>query len=425
MADNENNTFSDMTNQQPDSSTDSFEAVDARLREDIQHGYRSYRQENQASLSRVQGRLEARLRQAPDQTNIHSFEKFYQQRQKENSMDEKPVQRGRSRLVRTLSILVATLVVIAVISSAALLFNTRSHLVVGIPTAGTMTPTATVRPDTKPSPTPTAAIDEAACSSSADPGEQYLCSAGQEKQLNISTMVGKTRFTIQRGYADSQRVLLTTVSTINDKENMIIGIDRLTIQGGIVLFGGTGGGPDLRTNQWYGLGSFDASKIPAGTKELQITAHLSKTAVKPPVVREDAGTVQLTLPFHPEKRVATLNQTINVGGTPVTLDHVIVTPSLTRVYIKSTIIARNGLAQPEDMRLSVDGENSKDLASLGGGGTWTPTGDKYGTPIGWVSNYTNPLFDRQGTWTLQIAASDLGSSSPEPITFNFTVPPAQ
>lgn len=409
MADNEKDPFADMTNQQPDSFTGPFEDTDSRVNKDLQFGYRAYARENKESLSRVRGLLEARLRQGEQQTNIYSLKDFHQQRQKENKMQNKPKREGR--LARTLSILVAALVVIVLIGGAAVLFNFRNQISQVGP-APKPTPTAT----TKQVPSPTPAYMGPVLP---DAGAQYITSRGLDTKLNIPVTMGNIKAIIQSGYADGQRVILRYLST-GDVNAQQMTMDQLTLADGRSLAGGDDGSvQDPKTHQTISLASFDTSHVSADTKELQLTADFFAGP------GYSNTTVKFSLPFHPEKHVITVNQTRVIGGVPVTLDHVAISLSQTTFYLKTN---GHDTALKTTGPLLTPGANAKDDLATNvapsGGMAWSKDGvsKEY---IGWVSNYNLPLTDHAGTWTFKVFPDLVSGTGTIPGIFTFTVPPMQ
>jgi len=388
--------------EQLDSSTGFFESTKHRLAEDLQRSYGTYAQANKESLRRVEQRLETRLRQTQQGEEAKALENTQKRPQriyKIENRSARPKKTRWSRLSRFLSTIAAVLVVGAIVGSTAIVFDIKNRSAsVGL---ADQTP-----------------ISRVPCSDPSDPGEQYVCTNGLETPLNITTTTfDKREVTLFAGYADAQRILLKYMlhgPNIGAEPTM-----DLTMQGGIEL--GMGASGYILKKPLVKLANFSADKVPAGTKELQLTAHLRQVRYDGSKPAEDS--VHFSLPFHAEKRVASINQTRNIGGASLILDHVTITPTQTSVYIKNDALARRGgFRQPDDIYLSVGNWNSHNKIDEV---PWTSNNKTTGTTIGSILHINSPLMDQHGKWILTIQPGVVGGTGTLAGVFTFTVPVAQ
>lgn len=234
--------------------------------------------------------------------------------------------RARSRLMVLANGFAAILIVSLLIIGSIALFRTHHS-------------TAPASPAIPPS--PVKMLPPARCSAlSLDPAELSLCQARQFTELDTKGSIGDYTIYVIAGYADAGRIFLANTVTQKNAptgHGILNDMETLTVQGTHVL-----GGPSQSSNStdasMEGV-TFDVSNltIPTSIKFLDLTFraqfgslvpdpahHDQKLAFTSPVV------LHFTLPFHAEKRAASLNVTSTIpDGEQVTLEHVLVTQSET------------------------------------------------------------------------------------------------
>lgn len=279
-----------------------------------------------------------------------------------------------------------------------------------------------------------------------DPGLQPILQANLGKEVNHSQTVDGFTVSIQRVYADANRVVIGyTVSGPPGRTftNFFLDKPRLVAANGAILpyRARTDAGTDSGTGgyvMWY-----DAADIAGNPKELDLRleipgiqaiqpTHLSPTpqppAPQPPVRLPGPFEFRFTVPFIPG-RVAEVNQTVTAGGIPVTLERVVVTPTETRAFLR--------FPPPKEIpfehwgpaaEIAVDGWDSREQG--GAQPIW-------GVPLGddsrrYSVNFPASLHDKKGEWYLTAVAK--GKITPTrsvqqtltplagPWVFRFTVP---
>jgi hypothetical protein len=255
-----------------------------------------------------------------------------------------------------------------------------------------------------------------------EPGTQQIIELNLAQRVHISRALGGFTVTIERVYADSNRVVIGySVATPPGHGYSVDFMDPvLTTPDGTALPAGGGMGSGNVGNTQGNVLFFDASGIDGSPEALQLhlvaqglggMEHAGSPDVRPFQI---AGLLafDLTVPFHPG-RVAEPHRSVTVGGQTVTLERVVVTVSETRVYLRGI--------QPDWVigTLTV--------------GSWTsdPGGNPQGGPIGagiapdglTVISYGDALYDRHGEWTLVVSYAN-NSQAPKggPWTFHFALP---
>lgn len=298
-----------------------------------------------------------------------------------------------------------------------------------------------------------------------DPGTRQILQSNLGREVNLSQTVDGFTVTIQRVYADANRVVIGyTVSGPPDRTFNSFMFDRPRLSDGegraLPGAGGLGAGVDTGTGGY--LSWFDGSAITGNPVELQLHLEVpSITAIErtgqPPTallrdpsspregvaiaprIDEASWIHQLTIPgpfdfrfsvpFVPG-RVAEVGQTVTANGVPVTLEKVVVSPTETRAYLRVDPPAE---IPPEHWspiaRLSVDGWDSRQgERGLEGGGSAGEGRYAY--------TFSNSLYDKRGEWTLtveELVGIDPRRFEPEkgivpqtrvagPWVFRFTVP---
>jgi hypothetical protein len=220
--------------------------------------------------------------------------------------------------------------------------------------------------------------------------------------------------TITRAYADTNRVIVGYTihrSSHASSNEMPPFVPVLTMADGQTLQR-LGGG----ARAWDGayLDNFDAAPIAGNPKSvtLKLVIPLPDTTG----ARGDGSpfTFSFTVPFM-RARVANVHQEQTAAGTTVTLDHVVVSPSETRIYLRG--LPGAGIFA----RLSAGSWDSAQQRGVGILSSIRSTED--GTV---VCDFPTSLMDEHGEWTLQIEAGpptmDGRHVTGGPWLFHFVVP---
>lgn len=262
-----------------------------------------------------------------------------------------------------------------------------------------------------------------------DAGSQQILNSALATQLNLTETHGGYTVTLQRVYADVNRVVVGYTirgpdgrafqdfnrlgrmrSTISDASGTAF--DEL---GGAYVEGGAV------------LDNFDASQVQGNPADLslQLTVPLLQALNQDDQTGGGNGppfVFRFTVPFR-QGRVAAPEQTVTAGGRAVTLERVVVTPSETRVYLQG--LNGTGIFP----HLTVDGYDSDHVTLVG----WKPTeaGEVlrlvHETSGGLIAcDFLQPLTDKHGAWTLTIKAGPATADGRQvtggPWTFHFEVP---
>lgn len=255
-----------------------------------------------------------------------------------------------------------------------------------------------------------------------DAGTRSLIASDLGEPLNLSHTADGYTVTVTRGYADANRVIVAY--TIRRTDGEPLGQLRpftatVTTAQGVVLVDHGGGSRDA--NGGF-LDTYDAAPITGNPSDL--TLHL--TVPSPGSLLETSGTsapvmsasspfsFTFTVPFI-AGRVANPHEVQTAGGTTVTLERVVVSPTETRAYLSG--LGGTGLYAD----LSVDEWNSAHDSGTGVQNTiWQ-------TPDGLIAcDFPQPLMDKHGEWTLTIkagpATADGRKLTGGPWQFHFVVP---
>ena len=263
-----------------------------------------------------------------------------------------------------------------------------------------------------------------------EPGLQHVEQANLVQELNLSQTVNGVTVTLERVYADANRIVVGF--TIKDPDGQRDDVHHLTLTdaAGTVFPGTTGFGVTGRSDIFgvelppgegaYVL-AFDASAVEGTPAELDLrlvvevrelvlptdTPGPSPTSAGSPAEPQEPMVVELepmpqgaivgtftfdfSVPFIPA-RVAEVNQTVEAAGVAVRLERVVVTPSETRAYL----------------RFDPPGEVETSWTSIV---TLKAPGDEKGrshfysvdddSPVH-ISGFLAPLYDRRGEWTLTV-----------------------
>lgn len=293
-----------------------------------------------------------------------------------------------------------------------------------------------------------------------EPASQQLLLANQFTTLNQSRMVDGYRVTLDKAYADANRVILGFIVIYPT------GIDRQiwntsfiasnydavklkTPQGQVLPVLGDQGALDTgnpKAGQEADALAFDGAGIAGRPAQISLDLNLGVAcnAGTPPKCQQTL-TYDFTLPFHPGRSI-NLHQVVSANGHALALERVVVTPSETRLYIHwqkddlqplPFMRTGSGLSVPAsytqtlyDLQLSVGGQTyhicqlvagidtcstafgsspypntSQSISDAGGGGTGPIllNGDQQTRGL----SLFQPLYAQHGSWILTITKFDL------------------
>ncbi len=255
-----------------------------------------------------------------------------------------------------------------------------------------------------------------------EPGTQQLLQNHQYKDLHIPKTLGGFTFTIEKAYADNNRVIVgLTMKKPQDHpsdEATFIHMKLVTQQG--VVLRPVGGLGTLDKGTEGDVISFDASNIQGNPIELYVALVSDRLNV----VRFDHKTSQefriqgtlvfyFTVPFH-HGRILNTPQSVTAGKRTITLQKVIVTSSETQAFIQGIDVKQE--VAFFTATLSVEGhEYNVIIEGLGENNTF-------------VLTFPYPLMEKRGTWTLTFK-QDLNAvkenfvpTKEGPWVFHFIVP---
>ncbi len=422
MAEKDKDFDLDRLDQQIERPAGSLDARASRLVADLQWMYRPSLADTRAdaqSLQRVRRLLEARLQNAPQDTKIVPLTTFKQHQERKSSMNHTTNARasGWSRLSRALSTLAAVLTVAVLIGSAATLAYLKTHSQnVGQKTNVGASAYATTTPQPKLDCSHIFAYEDG---SYPDNGEHAVCLQNLETPLRGTTTVGETKVSLLAAYADANRLLVKYA--IAGKRVTIpnggVYLSTLTIQGGVQIQPAAAAGGyyyDAQHQQTVYLESFDTQSLPTSITTLHATAHFFALSIDNPG-NGNSSSLDFTVHMQKAKRVATPNQSTVINGHTITLQRVVVTASLTMLYLKvDPKLAPYALVQ---LLGNINGKEA-----LLEGATDQPGNGKSGNLTGWYGPVQEDLLNKQGVWTLSLhnIGGPLGVGSG---MIHFTVPP--
>lgn len=293
-----------------------------------------------------------------------------------------------------------------------------------------------------------------------EPASQQLLLANQFTTLNQSRTVDGYRVTLDKAYADANRVILGFIVTyptgINRQtwDTSFIASDSDAIklktpQGQVLPLLGNQESLDTGNPKAGKEGvalAFDGAGIAGSPAQISLDLSLGVTCnTGTPPRCQQTLTYDFTLPFHPGRSI-NLHQVVSANGHALALERVVVTPSETRLYIhwqKDDLQpppfrpTRSGLSGPAsytqtlyDLQLSVGGRtyhicqfvadgsicptafgsspypNTSQSISDAGGGYTGPillNGDQQTRGI----SLFQPLSAQHGSWTLTITKFDM------------------
>jgi Domain of unknown function (DUF4179) len=252
-----------------------------------------------------------------------------------------------------------------------------------------------------------------------DPGTQQILQGGQYQTIGMSHTFADTTLSIERAYADANRVIvgytLTPVVGSRTPSDPQVGLDLRTRGGTILPVRADAGYVDPGSTNANVI-SFDASDIGGNPSELPLHLEARTRA-------GDTWEVDFTLPFH-AGRVVQPHQRLTSNGGTATLEKAVLTPSEMRIYLSGV------------------GEDFRSHLSIG---NWLDGWDSDHGPVGVVSTWITPaglsaisfpaaLYQRHGEWTLQVdSPGNMGMAQPAhsdatpsplggPWTFHFVIP---
>jgi hypothetical protein len=254
---------------------------------------------------------------------------------------------------------------------------------------------------------------------------KQLAQYGQFTKVNLT--VGSGNVTIQKVYADANNVVLTYTADLSAwkkavscslpavlsnqcRSEPLVTVatsahQALPFNQELVNFGKE---PVSQNQRVAVLAYYDASSIQGNPKQLRLRVSLSEK-----VSQSQKESVEFTGPFHADKTVINVNQTVISHGDALTLERVVMTPTETRFYNRTS---PSPAVFP--MKLSIAGK-SYDANPF-------PADLEHPNMYGWFGypsdNYVSfheSLQGQTGTWTLTEYAR-VGTNG-DTWTFTFTV----
>jgi hypothetical protein len=276
------------------------------------------------------------------------------------------------------------------------------------------------------------------CSDSLDLGWQTVCQQHLEQAINQTKILGNKKLTIEAAYADANRAIIVytlSSASVTPKQFEIDIQGTLATRQGIMLQALSGsedllpGDPTTRE----GTADFDTAALPEQIRTLDLHLTMQIETLKTRQIHLPGGvsvmdpveTLTASFDFSitmQRSRIAHVNQTITVGGIPVTLQRVIVSPSETSLFVSGPRLRLRGT------NISVD-TSDIDLYSI-------TIGNWSSQSRGMVTDQlTEPgqlprrlevvlyqsLFDKHGQWSFHISRQAVEGATGD-WTFHFTVP---
>jgi hypothetical protein len=319
----------------------------------------------------------------------------------------------------------------------------------------------------------------------AEPASQQLLQDKQFTPLQQSQTIDGYKITLDKAYADANRIILGIIVTDphgikqpSGDSTFLSNLDAITLktqQGQILSLMGTQGAVDTSNPQAGKEGlaiAFNGADIQGNPARLplNLTIGVECNSAAQPICKHTL-VYRFALPFH-AGHIIHLHQTVTANGHTLTLEQVVVTPSETRLFIHwqkgdlepPAFVLPGGPPGPAtytqalyDLQLSANGQTYQ-ICQVGGGvpcrtgfgpGPYganmsqfiTGTGESFVGPnllngdqqtIGF--SLFQPLYNQHGTWTLTITkfgmpmnrngstASPSRDNSAEPWIFTFNVP---
>lgn len=167
----------------------------------------------------------------------------------------------------------------------------------------------------------------------------------------------------------------------------------------------TGGPHGLPTSGLYGSIATDPANRPNGVQD----PYMHDFRVFGPL------SFDITVPFEGGREVD-VHQQVRAGGTTLTLERVVISPTETRAYVSGF---NSKQSHSVEGNLSGDGWTDEDIDG-GSTGVWYSNGMT-------VFSYLGSFMNKHGAWTLTVKSTFTANETPNPVsggpwTFHFTVP---
>ena len=235
--------------------------------------------------------------------------------------------RRSGRFLRTFNAIAAVLVAGMLIAGAMLLFTRHASSTGGSASQtkqASASPTGAANSQSDPS----SILPCSLVSQAQDAGFAYVCANHLLQRFNIAGKNGQYKVLLTHAYGDRNRVILSLkVEKLVDGKYTPGMADALEVIGmkssqGLTfpIVGGTGIGTPTDNDN---LSFYDVSIVPAtiSTLQLHVDTEIIPHGIQGVVPPEDITKVALdfSLTLHPEVRIISINQTVNVDGVPMTL----------------------------------------------------------------------------------------------------------
>ena len=294
-----------------------------------------------------------------------------------------------------------------------------------------------------------------------EPGLQHVEQADLVQELNLSQTVNGVTFTLERAYADANRIAVGY--SVKDPDGQRYHTDPLTLTDadgtvfpGTTGFGAAGSsaifGVELPPGEEADLLCFDAAAVEGApaeldlrlvveVRELVLPTDTQGPSASPTGAPAEPGepiavelepmppgdtvgtfTFDFSVPFIPG-RVAEVDQTVEAAGVAVRLERVVVTPSETRAYLRFDPPGEVETRWTPIALLKAPGDEKSQSYFA-----YSVNAD----PPVYACGFLAPLYDRRGEWTLtltELVGTDLSQIPSKqirlagPWVFRFRVPP--
>jgi hypothetical protein len=264
---------------------------------------------------------------------------------------------------------------------------------------------------------------------------RQLAQSGQFTDLNLTKVTDTGNVGIQKVYADANNVVLVytidtsvwqtdtfcTVSQLKSRpcDSAVCPLTIMTSEkqplpcyGSLANFGRS------TIKRVAILAYYDTSSIQGNPHQLQLKISLTRRGSS-----SGEALDEITVPFHAEKTVITVNQTATSHGDALTLERVVITPTEARFYnsalpsafVSPATLSIAGKTHDPD-NFQIDGwTQANKLADLYG---WAVTSAKRGNSV----SFYDALLGQTGTWMLtETGEVNAPSYHTDTWTFTFTV----
>jgi hypothetical protein len=263
-----------------------------------------------------------------------------------------------------------------------------------------------------------------------DPGATAIYEQNLGVVLDLSQTRDGVRLTLERVYADVNRVMLTyevqtaRTGTLFDGFATPTGEPLVTDSRGDVLPGYDASfQTDPRSNESVGIVVYDAASAAVNTGRLSLNIAVPGLRMR----SNDGGTssagpfaFELTVPMSSGQSI-TVGETDTVRGVAVALDRVVASPSETRIYLTSSVGFKS--AEPYLVaHITGPGYDSR-TAVITTPAELVDLGSTFRAPDGEeVVTFNNTLFGKRGRFTLTVDSIGSGTRVVGPWVFSFVVP---